>query len=92
MNLNKLRRGETINGETIEMDDTILIECTLQNCLLIFRGGETSFSGIRFDNTRCLWLGAYRGLINTLLGMGWQPPAPPPSGVLTEHSMPGLPN
>ena len=95
MQLSKLRRGETISDEIIEMDDTVLIECTLRNCLLVFRGGETSFSGIRFDNTRCLWLGAYRALISTLLGVGWKPPGPPEPGVTFTSEVPtpsGMPN
>lgn len=89
--MDRVRLREKIKDEAIEMDETVLIECELTNCVLIFRGGEPRVVATRWINTRYIYLEGAGNMVRLFMALGWQPP-PVQSMVIASTMTSGLPN
>jgi len=74
MPLTQVRRNETIEDQTIEMDETILIKCRVLRCTLIFRGGETCWVDTFMEGCGMLWVGNAAHMVKVMQAFGWRPP------------------
>ncbi len=88
--MDRIRFGETIENEAIEMDDTVLVGCSLVNCVLIFRGGEPKIVSTSWQNAKYVFLEEAGNMIRILSALGWRPPKEAVTSVLNTGS--GLPN
>lgn len=90
--MDRVRRDETIENEAIEMDETILINCRLNHCTMIFRGGTPCFINLNWTDSVTIYRDAAESTIKLLLLQGWRPPdIPVPTGSVSTPGA-GLPN
>lgn len=46
-------QNQTFTGETMIIDDKFFVNCVLENCVLIYAGGDIRFDGSKAKN--CAW-------------------------------------
>ncbi len=75
--------GQTFSKKTFEVDDCIFINCVLNECDLIYSGGDAEIVGTRLENCRLHFRGMAQKTIQALqmLGMLKVGPLPVPMKV-----------
>ena len=77
----RVLKGQTIENDAVDMDDTYLVNCTLKNCELFYSGKEFAWKNTKFDNCPVRLLGAARNTQSLLKSLGLLKKAPSPQDI-----------
>jgi hypothetical protein len=64
------------DGATLEIDGMHFVDCTLENCILIYRGGSVIFERTRLRRCRYVFYGPARTTVQLLQTVGLLPTDP----------------
>jgi hypothetical protein len=79
-------KGQSFDGRSFDMDETVFFNCKLKDCDLYYSGGDVEWTETMFENCRWHWRGAAKNtvILAQLIGMippqVGAPPAIPKSG------------
>jgi len=63
-------QGQTIRSESVEIDNTIFVDCTLIDCILEYSGHPVSFQRTQLRGCRYLFFGIAKGTVQFLQNTG----------------------
>jgi hypothetical protein len=72
----RVLKGQTIENDTVDIDDTYLVNCKLKNCELFYSGKEFAWKNTQFDSCPVRLLGAARNTQSLLRSLGLLKNAP----------------
>jgi hypothetical protein len=66
----RVLKGQTIENDVVDMDDTYLVNCKLKNCELFYSGKEFAWKNTQFDSCPVRLLGSARNTQSLLKSLG----------------------
>ncbi len=67
---------QALKDTVLQMDDHHFEDCTITQCILVFGGGDFSWTNCKFVNCKIRFVGAAGKTINFLKHVGMGPQAP----------------
>lgn len=66
--------NEVLSGKTVTIDEKHFVNCTYQNCDVIYGGGDFGWTNTKFENCRFSFSGPAQKTTNLLVMLGILPP------------------
>jgi hypothetical protein len=67
--------NQTIEGQSLSMDDTAFINCIIKDCILEYSGSSFKLIDTELKSCRYVFYGPARGTVHFLQSVGMMPPA-----------------
>jgi hypothetical protein len=75
----RIIRGKKFSGESFVLEETVFIDCTLENCDLFYSGGDFEWSNTKFLNCQFRWRGGAKNTVVLLIATGLLKPEAKPA-------------